>query len=123
MAKPLHHPATEAIELSAVLEALSDPLRRAVVLSLATKGEARCATFIEAHGVTKTNLSYHIARLRDAGLVRMRVDGTYRLVSLRREEVEARFPGLLAAVLENARREPPLSFCPAFIDNDEPAMG
>ena len=115
MAKPLNHPAPEALDLSAVLEALSDPLRRAILSRLAEKGEARCSTFIEAHGVTKTNLSYHINRLRDAGLVLMRAEGAYRFVSLRREPVDARFPCLLDAVLLAARAEPPVVLCPAYI--------
>lgn len=109
MAKPLHHPAEEAIELSAVLDALSDPLRRAIVLRLADEGETRCSTFLEAHGTTKTNLSYHVARLREAGVIRLRIEGAYRFATLRREALDRRFPGLLGAVIGAAREEPPLA--------------
>ncbi|MBE9604559.1 helix-turn-helix transcriptional regulator [Acetobacteraceae bacterium H6797] len=118
MAKPLNHPAPEALELSAVLEALSDPLRRAILARLAEKGEAQCSTFVQAHGTTKTNLSYHITRLRDAGLVWMRAEGAHRFVSLRREGVDARFPGLLDPVLAAAKDEPPVVLCPAVIAED-----
>jgi hypothetical protein len=43
--------------------------------------------------------------LREAGLTHTRAEGTHRHVSLRREEVDARFPGLLGAVLVAAERE------------------
>jgi DNA-binding transcriptional ArsR family regulator len=103
MARPLPHPDRDRISLSAVLEALSDPTRRAIVRRLARGGECACATF--GRYASKTNLSYHLARLRTAGLVWMRPAGRQRLLSLRSEDVEARFPGLLRAVLKSERRE------------------
>ena len=100
MPKPLRHPAPSQIALSDVLEALSDPIRRGIVQRLSQEGECRCSAF---HGyASKTNLSYHLARLRTAGLVRVRPEGTCRMLSLRSEDVEARFPGLLQAVLASA---------------------
>jgi DNA-binding transcriptional ArsR family regulator len=100
VAKPLHHPEPSQITLSAVLEALSDPIRRGIVQRLAQNGERSCAAF---HALaSKTNLSYHLARLRTAGLVRVRPEGTCRMLSLRSDDVEARFPGLLQAVLASA---------------------
>jgi DNA-binding transcriptional ArsR family regulator len=44
-------------------------------------------------------MSHHLRVLREAGLTRTRVEGTRRYVSLRREDLQARFPGLLEAVL------------------------
>jgi DNA-binding transcriptional ArsR family regulator len=105
--KPPYHPELSQIHLSAVLEALSDPIRRGIVLRLSQNGERSCSAF---HGfASKTNLSYHLARLRLAGLVRIRPEGTRRMLSLRSADLEARFPGLLRAVLasvgaERARR-------------------
>ncbi|MFC7737247.1 ArsR/SmtB family transcription factor [Roseomonas sp. GCM10028921] len=104
MSKALPHPDPEAIDLSAVLDALRDPIRRAIVLTVAEEGEKRCSSFL--HCTTKTNLSYHLARLREAGVVRVRVEGPARIVSLRRTELDARFPGLLDAVLRGARQPP-----------------
>ncbi|WP_426955733.1 ArsR/SmtB family transcription factor [Muricoccus radiodurans] len=101
------HPDAAQIDLSAVLDALRDPVRRAIVVMLDERGEKRCASFV--HVASKTNLTYHLSRLREAGLVRVRPEGTVRIISLRREELQARFPGLLDAVLESARREPRLS--------------
>jgi len=103
MPSALHHPDRDQISLSAVLEALSDPTRRAILRRLSRGGERACSTFTAY--ASKTNLSYHLARLRAAGLVRMRPAGRRRLLSLRAEDVEARFPGLLRAVLTSARGE------------------
>ena len=52
----------------------------------------------------KTNLSYHFARLREAGITRVRIDGPYRKISLRIEDLEARFPGLLETILAAAHK-------------------
>jgi len=98
--KPLQHPDPGQIALSDVLEALSDPIRRGIVQRLSQDGECSCSTF-RAYA-SKTNLSYHLARLRTAGLVRVRPEGTCRMLSLRSDDVEARFPGLLRAVLASA---------------------
>jgi hypothetical protein len=40
--------------------------------------------------------------LREAGVVRQRSEGTARLNTLRREDLDARFPGLLDSVLRAA---------------------
>ncbi|SRR5579883_33301 len=102
MAKELHHPDRDQIDLSAVLEALSEPIRREIVLRLLEQGEAPCQIF---DGAPKTNLSYHYARLREAGVTRTRIAGPYRMLSVRVEDLAARFPGLLEAVVAAARAE------------------
>jgi DNA-binding transcriptional ArsR family regulator len=103
MARALHHPSREQLALSAVLEALSDPVRRRIAVRLAQDGEDRCSAFLDC--ASKANLTYHFARLREAGLIRVRLEGPYRYVSLRGADIEARFPGLLPAVIGAARRE------------------
>lgn len=102
MARELHHPDRDQIDLSAVLEALSEPIRRDIVLRLLEQGEAPCQVFDNA---PKTNLSYHYARLREAGVTRTRIAGPYRMLSVRAEDLAARFPGLLEAVVAAARAE------------------
>ena len=101
MAKEIHHPDRAQIDLSAVLEALSEPTRRDIVLRLVEEGEAACMAFDECG--PKTNLSYHFARLREAGVTRVRLEGPYRKISLRTEDLAARFPGLLEAIVAAAR--------------------
>jgi DNA-binding transcriptional ArsR family regulator len=103
MARSLHHPSREQLTLSSILEALSDPVRLQIVLRLADRGEDRCSAFLEL--ASKANLSYHFGRMREAGVIRVRLEGASRYMSLRQDDLEARFPGLLVAVLAGARRE------------------
>jgi DNA-binding transcriptional ArsR family regulator len=103
MPRELHHPDRDQIDLSAVLEALSEPIRRDIVLHLLAQGEAPCQVF--DNYAPKTNLSYHYARLREAGVTRTRIAGPYRMLSVRTEDLAARFPGLLEAIVAAARAE------------------
>lgn len=85
------------LEMERVLHALSDPVRLDVVRQLDGGGECRCGTFSAPVG--KSTLSHHLKVLREAGLTGTRQVGTSRIVSLRREALDERFPGLLDAVL------------------------
>jgi DNA-binding transcriptional ArsR family regulator len=105
MSKELHHPDRDQIDLSAVLEALSEPTRRDIVLRLLEDGEAICSNFNDC--APKSNLTYHFARLREAGVTRARIDGPYRKISVRTEDLAARFPGLLEAIVAAARSADP----------------
>ena len=94
----LAHPAVEEIELAAVLHALSDPIRLKIVSGLAAAGVPRnCKSFDLP--VTKSTCTHHFKVLREAGLIRQRLEGTTRLSTLRRDDLERRFPGLLDSVL------------------------
>jgi DNA-binding transcriptional ArsR family regulator len=94
----LPHPPAEAIDLAAVLAVLGDRTRLAIVGSLAEAREPLACGAFGGLG-SKTKLSYHLARLREAGVTRTEVRGTSRLISLRRAELDQRFPGLLDSVL------------------------
>ena len=98
----LCHPAPAEIELAAVLHALSDPMRLAIVAGLAADDKRTCGSFDLP--VTKSTCTHHFRVLREAGVIRQKLEGTTRLNSLRREELDARFPGLLDSVLEAASR-------------------
>lgn len=100
----LYHPDREQIMLPAVLDALSDPTRLAIAVHLSRAGESACGDY--TGWASKTNLSYHLAKLRESGVIRSRIAGTYRLASLRREDLEARFPGLLKQIIDTAARDP-----------------
>ena len=93
----LRHPAADELQLTEVMHALSDPARLSVVRTLAVEAERPCGSF--DLGVTKATASHHFKVLREAGLVMTRVDGARRFLTLRRAELDARFPGLLDAVL------------------------
>jgi DNA-binding transcriptional ArsR family regulator len=94
----LHHPATEDIELASVLHALSDPQRLRIVRKLSAEPEPRpCGAFDV--NVSKSTCTHHFRVLREAGVIEQEALGTSRLNSLRREDLDRRFPGLLDAVL------------------------
>jgi DNA-binding transcriptional ArsR family regulator len=100
-AHELPGPGTDEIELAAVLHALSDPVRLGIVCSLRQSGdERRCGSF--STPVTKSTLTHHFRVLRDAGVICQRQEGTSRLSRLRTNDLEARFPGLLEAILSSA---------------------
>ena len=107
MSRALLHPTRDQIELPMVLDCLSDPTRLAIVYNLARYDRAatdmRCGDFAVFGG--KSNLAYHFARLREAGLIQTRIAGTTRYIKLRREDLDARFPGLIDAVLAAAARD------------------
>lgn len=96
----LPHPACDDIELAAVLHALSDPVRLRIVAGLASGQQRTCKSF--ELPVTKSTCTHHFRVLREAGVIRQRLEGTTRLSSLRRRDLEDRFPGLLDAVLRAA---------------------
>jgi DNA-binding transcriptional ArsR family regulator len=97
----LAQPAIEELDLTTVLAALADPGRLETVRTLERDGESCCSTLRQASGLecTKSTMSHHLKVLREAGLTRTRVDGVRRYVTLRREDVDNRFPGLLDAVM------------------------
>jgi DNA-binding transcriptional ArsR family regulator len=97
----LEMPEPEAIELVSVLDALSDPVRLQIVEALAAVGERACGLL--GGQVADSTRSHHLRVLREAGVTMTRRQGTKRLVSLRRDDLDGRFPGLLDAVLD-ARR-------------------
>ncbi len=102
--RTLDQPDRNDIELAAVLDALSDPTRLSIVTQIADseEPEARCSSFLDL--ASKTNLAYHFAKLRTSGVVNVRQDGTARLLSLRRADLDSRFPGLLDSIIAAARR-------------------
>jgi DNA-binding transcriptional ArsR family regulator len=98
----LAHPSRDEIELGAVLHALSDSVRLNMVKALAAgEPERSCGSFDVP--VTKSTCTHHFKVLREAGVIRQRHAGTARLNALRTEDLEARFPGLLATILEAAQ--------------------
>jgi DNA-binding transcriptional ArsR family regulator len=95
------HPRRAEIELGDVLHALSDPVRLRIVAALAAAdGEQTCGSFDVP--VTKSTCTHHFKVLREAGVIRQREQGTARLNALRRDDLDARFPGLLATILQAA---------------------
>ncbi len=99
--KTLHHPDKKDLQLTSVLYALSDPVRLQIVTSLCAQSDQPCGTL--ELPVAKSTASHHFKVLRESGVIHVRQEGTQRCMTLRREDLDARFPGLLDAVLEGAR--------------------
>ncbi len=101
--KAFHHPARDELQLSIVLGALSDPLRLQLVLEMCEQAEVSCSGF--SLSLPKSTLSHHLKVLRESGIALVRVQGTHRYLSLRRSDLDTRFPGLLNAVIAAARQQ------------------
>ncbi|TBU94606.1 ArsR/SmtB family transcription factor [Stutzerimonas kirkiae] len=96
--RPFKHPSAKDFTLERIFHALSDPVRLEIIRHLARVSEATCGEL--DGGRPKSSMSHHFRVLRDAGLVQTSHAGTTHINRLRREELDARFPGLMAAVLE-----------------------
>ncbi|MGI6834951.1 helix-turn-helix domain-containing protein [Bacillus paralicheniformis] len=82
------------MSLSAVLYALSDQ----IIKNLAEAGEQSCSAVNVP--IPKSTLSHHFKVLRESGVIHTRIEGTQRFISLRQEDLDSRFPGLLQVVLQ-----------------------
>ncbi len=107
--RELPEPTVEEIDLASVMHALADPSRLRSVASLAdAPGLTTCtelADLAASEGLAKSTWSHHLRVLREAGVIRTRHDGTRKFVSLRRADLDSRFPGLLEAVLEGVHAD------------------
>jgi len=89
------HPATESLDLATIMRTLGDPVRLEIVRLLADDRPRVCGELSTALAIPVSTGSSHLTLLREAGVTRTRAQGTVRLISLRREDLEARFPGLV----------------------------
>ncbi|MBU8583401.1 helix-turn-helix domain-containing protein [Bacillus paralicheniformis] len=86
------------MSLSAVLYALSDQIRLQIIKNLAEAGEQSCSAVNVP--IPKSTLSHHFKVLRESGVIHTRIEGTQRFISLRQEDLDSRFPGLLQIILQ-----------------------
>jgi DNA-binding transcriptional ArsR family regulator len=104
--KQFFHPSTEDITLTGLLEALSDPLRLNMVKSLMKKkGSMSCSELSPSCNLPKSTLSHHLRVLRESGLVRTTKQGVEHRNTIRFDDVESRFPGLLKTILKFSNEE------------------
>ncbi|WNV90748.1 helix-turn-helix domain-containing protein [Umezawaea sp. Da 62-37] len=94
----LEHPALDEIRIEAVLQALADPMRLTIVRTLAERGTGVACGSIEL-SIGKSTRTHHVRTLREAGVVHVRAEGTSRICTLRRDDLDALYPGLLGGVL------------------------
>jgi DNA-binding transcriptional ArsR family regulator len=100
--KVYSHPSLNQVQLATVMQALSDPCRIAIIRALAVAGELACNEI--ALDVSKATRSHHFDVLRAAGLIFTRTEGTKCMTSLRKTELDERFPGLLKLVLRGKNK-------------------
>ncbi|HEX6563450.1 MAG TPA: helix-turn-helix domain-containing protein, partial [Chthoniobacterales bacterium] len=100
--RPLFHPPIQDVTVEGILHALSDPVRVAIFSDLANSGCAyNCSTFLNVteKKIPKSTLSHHFKALREAGLIRAERRGVEMHNTSRCPEIESRFPGLIAAII------------------------
>jgi DNA-binding transcriptional ArsR family regulator len=100
--RPLFHPSLEDVTIEAVLHALSDPVRAAIFVDIAGSNCSRnCSNFLNVaeKAIPKSTLSQHFKALREAGLIRSERRGVEMHNTSRCMELDGRFPGLIAAIV------------------------
>ncbi|MFI2348048.1 ArsR/SmtB family transcription factor [Streptomyces sp. NPDC019443] len=97
----LAHPTREEIRLENVLHALSDPMRLRVVRELARAEDKLSCSHFDLP-VTKSTTTHHFRVLRENGVIQQTYQGTAKMNGLRRDDLDALFPGLLDSVLAAA---------------------
>ncbi len=88
--------------MEAILHALSDPVRVAIFAEIANSNcPHSCSNFlyVSEKAIPKSTLSQHFKALREAGLIRGERRGVEMHNTSRCAEIEKRFPGLIAAIV------------------------
>lgn len=93
------HPSLDALDLATIMRALGDPARLQIVRLLADGQPRLCGEIYATLSMPNSTGSYHLRTLREAGLTRARSAGTQRHISLRRADLDQRFPGLVDVVI------------------------
>ncbi len=92
------HPDPSDVTLAQVLFALSDPIRLKMIKILANCEAVNSLDL--APDMPKSTVAHHTGTLRKAGITNTRPEGRKCLISLRRELLDSKFPGLLDAILK-----------------------
>ncbi|TCO59797.1 ArsR/SmtB family transcription factor [Actinocrispum wychmicini] len=96
--KELPHPTREEIRIEAVLHALADPVRLQFVRELNRLGIPVACGAIPLP-VNKSTRTHHMRVLREAGVTHVHPEGTARITALRKEDLDALYPGMLDGIL------------------------
>jgi DNA-binding transcriptional ArsR family regulator len=82
--------------LARIYSALGEPTRLRLLRVLAAGGEMSCGQLAQMVDITASTGSHHIAELMDCGLLQMRKDGRFHLLSVRRDVLTQFAPAILA---------------------------
>jgi len=87
--------------LAGILGALGDPMRLRIVKRMMKKdGCMSCSEAMPCPDMAKSTLSHHFRILREAGLIRTTKQGVENRNTVREEDINAHFPGLLKIILK-----------------------
>ena len=103
MQRPFVHPSVDDIKLESVLYALADPVRLAIIKKLTRRGcPTNCQT-AAPENLPKSTQSHHYQVLREAGLIRSERRGTEVVNTLRCDEIDGKYPGLIETIMRAAK--------------------
>ena len=100
--KQLPQPDRDKIRVDAVLQAMGEPVRLLIVRALADAPNGIACGEIDLP-VTASTRAHHLRILREAGVLTTHTEGTRRISTLRREDLDALYPGLIDGVLAAKR--------------------
>lgn len=93
------HPTRKQITLPKVLAALADPVRLLIVKALLDEDCLSCCKSVKCNKIAKSTLSNHFRILREAGIIHTSKKGVENLNTVRVDDLDAKFPGLLEFIL------------------------
>ena len=102
MSRNISHPSIKEVTIDGILYALSDPARRAIVAKLTGCESMSCSKSC-ADGMSPSTISFHHKILRENGLIRSEKVGVEVINTLRKDEIDKKFPGLLDSILRFQR--------------------
>lgn len=94
----LTHPNRADLTIESVFEALANPVRLRIVRRLASGEELTCSTVLP--DVPASSATHHWRVLRNSGVLHARRQGRLILHTLRRDDLDARFPGLVDVIMQ-----------------------
>ena len=99
MPRPFHHPNAKDISLDGLLHALSDPERRNIVAKLMSCDGMSCNK--ACVDLPPSTISFHHKILRESGLIRSEKKGVEVINTVRKADIDKRFPGVLEAIFKS----------------------
>ncbi|MGE0632309.1 MAG: ArsR/SmtB family transcription factor [Pseudobdellovibrionaceae bacterium] len=104
MARTFVHPSAKDLTIDGVLYALSDPIRRSIVLKLLDCEGNGMSCVKSCTELSPSTISFHHKILRETGIIRSEKVGVEVINSVRDEELDKRFPGLLESILQHHKK-------------------
>lgn len=100
MARGFIHPSAKDFTIDGVLYALSDPIRRKIIQKLLKCDEKGMSCNKACDELSPSTISFHYKVLRESGLILSKKEGVKVINSLRLDEMNKRFPGLIENILK-----------------------